>query len=67
LHNFNCIYCLFCVADPDPHHFGKLDTDPDPDPHRNGKLGLDSDQHQNEKQDPKPDPHQSEKVEDLAG
>jgi hypothetical protein len=47
LHNFHCIYCLFGVADPDPHHFGKLDPDP----------------HQSENQDPEPDPHQSEKVE----
>jgi hypothetical protein len=42
---------LFGVADPDPHHFGKLDLDPHP--------------HQNGKQDPEPDPHQSEKVENL--
>jgi hypothetical protein len=41
------------VADPDPHHFGKLDLDPDP--HQSGKL------------DPDPGPHQSEKMEALEG
>jgi hypothetical protein len=45
------------IADPDPHHFGKLDL------HRSGKL--DPDPHQSEKQDP--DPHQSEKVDALEG
>jgi len=43
------------VADPDPHHFGKLY----PDPHHIEKL--DPDLHQSKEQDP--DPHQSEKVE----
>jgi hypothetical protein len=36
------------VADPDPHHFGKLD--PDSDPLLSGKL--DPDPHQSEKLDP---------------
>ncbi len=45
------------VADPDPHHFGKLD--PDLDPHLSGKV--DPDPHQSEQQDP----HQSAKVEAL--
>ncbi len=39
------------VADPDPHHFGKLD----PDPHQSGKL------------DPDLDPQQSEKVQASEG
>jgi hypothetical protein len=43
------------VADPDPHHIGKLD--PDPDPHQSGKLNPNP--HQSDKRDP--DPHRSEK------
>jgi hypothetical protein len=46
------------VADPDPHHFGKLDL------HQSGKLDPDPDPHQSERN---PDPHQSEKVEILEG
>jgi hypothetical protein len=49
------------VADPDRHHFGKLDQDP----HQRGKLGPDQDPHQSEKQ--ARDPHRSEKVEALEG
>jgi hypothetical protein len=38
------VHCNVAVADPYPHHFGKLDPDPDPI--------------QSEKQLPDPDPHQ---------
>jgi hypothetical protein len=44
------------VADPDSHHFGKLDL------HQSGKL--DPEPHQSERN---PDPHQSEKVDALEG
>jgi hypothetical protein len=61
------------VADPDPHHFGKLDPDlyqsgklyPDTGTHQSEELDPDPAPHQSEKQDP--DPHQSEKVEAFDG
>jgi hypothetical protein len=60
---FSCPVCLSIlslgacepsVADPGPHHFGKLD----PDPHQSEKLDQDPDPHLSEKQDLDPDMHQ---------
>ncbi len=67
MHNFNCTYCLFGVADPEPHHCGKLDPDLDPHLHQNRKLDPDPNPQQSEKQDPEPNPHHSKKVETLVG
>jgi hypothetical protein len=51
------------VADPDPHHFVKLD----PYPHQSREMAPHSDSLRSEKQDPDLDPHRSEKVEACEG